>query len=733
MSNTINLNVSPGQTRTITFNCGSTYVLDDIVFIISGEDSDSDAGLELLEEVTYTQLKSMRDTGVLVPGKFYRMTDFVTTTNTPSSALPTAGYKYKSAMHPFDLVLLAVSKYELDHRAIAILSEDDTSDYFKNCDLLKWQIWYDIENNTSRYDWAWNDDTGVGKGVIYRMIDERGNDCPYDFKNILFAIDTDATGTTAEKSGSSIKNWVFTFCESLKDKSVDGNWSAKENVIARYSVGKINVLNNIVMLGKQFNNNEFGVGCNSIILTSDSCNDNKFGNENDGHFLMNTSRTVMGYRCSGITTSDGCVGNTFGNSCGKIVLGKNCINNVFGDKCEMIIFGDTEGNYGDYVEDVIFRNGNHDINFYRSGGSPSNVLKNIYFAQGVCNTTVNSITRGNKYRTTVAMLTDGTVRIYKEDEESIHYILDNTLCIGGYPPNYLRIVNTDTVDGVVKIQSNIANTPVIYYSFDALSWDVFPVNGSGVGLSVSSKMYLKGYNSGGLSDYATGTYTNITISSSCVELDGSVQSLVDGVGWSPNGVEMYSLFSGNTTLITVARNLLPATNLVDHCYHKMFSGCSSLKNAPDLPAETLAESCYEGMFSECSSLGSVMSELPAITAKNRCYCSMFSACITLDYAPDLPAKTLDNACYMYMFKDSGLKKAPELRASLLVKECYYQMFSGCSNLIYIYCTATNILAQDCTTNWVKGVATSGNFTKFSSTTWTTGFNGIPSGWTVLTV
>jgi hypothetical protein len=25
-----------------------------------------------------------------------------------------------------------------------------------------------------------------GKGVIYRMIDEFGNDCPYDFKNVLY-------------------------------------------------------------------------------------------------------------------------------------------------------------------------------------------------------------------------------------------------------------------------------------------------------------------------------------------------------------------------------------------------------------------------------------------------------------------------------------------------------------------------------------------------------------------
>ena len=50
----------------------------------------------------------------------------------------------------------------------------------QNCDYNKWQIWYDLDN-ISNYSWSNAD----GKGVIYRMIDEYGNDCPYDFKNII--------------------------------------------------------------------------------------------------------------------------------------------------------------------------------------------------------------------------------------------------------------------------------------------------------------------------------------------------------------------------------------------------------------------------------------------------------------------------------------------------------------------------------------------------------------------
>ena len=45
--------------------------------------------------------------------------------------------------------------------------------------------------------------------------------------------------------------------------------------------------------------------------------------------------------------------------------------------------------------------------------------------------------------------------------------------------------------------------------------------------------------------------------------------------------------------------------------------------------------------------------------------------------------------------------------------------------------ATDISAEGCTDGWVQGVATNGTFIKADSMTdWTTGIDGIPSGWTV---
>lgn len=98
----------------------------------------------------------------------------------------------------------------------------------------------------------------------------------------------------------------------------------------------------------------------------------------------------------------------------------------------------------------------------------------------------------------------------------------------------------------------------------------------------------------------------------------------------------------------------------------------------------------------------------------------------------LPATTLTSYCYEYMFYNcTGLTTAPVLPATTLATYCYYYMFCGCTSLNQIICLATDISASNCLTNWVSRVAPTGTFIKDSSmTNWTTGVNGIPSGWTV---
>ena len=111
---------------------------------------------------------------------------------------------------------------------------------------------------------------------------------------------------------------------------------------------------------------------------------------------------------------------------------------------------------------------------------------------------------------------------------------------------------------------------------------------------------------------------------------------------------------------------------------------------------------------------------------------MFYGCSSLTSAPELPATTLANYCYSYMFYGcTSLTSAPELPATTLTGGCYSYMFYNCSKLSYIKCLAIyGISTNNSTTNWVYNVNSTGTFIKDSNTTWPTGVNGIPTGWTV---
>ena len=220
------------------------------------------------------------------------------------------------------------------------------------------------------------------------------------------------------------------------------------------------------------------------------------------------------------------------------------------------------------------------------------------------------------------------------------------------------------------------------------------------------------------------------------------------------------IFKGNKKIISAENLILKPTTLSPKCYASMFYGCTSLTTAPELPATTTYEYSYQGMFHSCTSLTKAPTsigvsstiiadfccyimfesctslttapELPATTLANSCYASMFYGCTSLTTAPELPATTLANSCYRNMFKScTSLTTAPELTATTLAYSCYASMFYGCTSLSTITCLAIDISASYCTENWVNGVADIGTFKKHSNmSSWTTGVNGIPSGWAV---
>ena len=266
------------------------------------------------------------------------------------------------------------------------------------------------------------------------------------------------------------------------------------------------------------------------------------------------------------------------------------------------------------------------------------------------------------------------------------------------------------------------------------------------------------------------TYDNANFFSGCTcafNVKGNVMSLLDANNFSTMSSLTASLvftclFRYCTGLTDASKLILPADNLTFQCYRGMFANCSNLVGVPKLPAMNLGEGCYNGMFQYCYKLtdGTMLPELPATTLASNCYdfmfasdtgltdaselvlpattlaqncyASMFWHCSNLKKTPKLPVTTLANGCYYQMFQTcTSLTQAPELPATTLANQCYFQMFQGCTNLNYIKCLATDISATDCTYNWVGNVASSGTFVKNPSmASWTTGDNGVPSGWTV---
>lgn len=172
----------------------------------------------LMVETTYNELKTLRDNSQLVPGSFYRITDYNCTTTQENT---------KSAGHQFDIVLLAISENKLaeeswamehptdvydvictdniiikcyyytyydeeekinlvnvdtllgnsgypeDYEGIinhetktitppvdsatllnSLSQENLTYNYFQNSNLSAWKVWYCLDNDKSRFAWA---------------------------------------------------------------------------------------------------------------------------------------------------------------------------------------------------------------------------------------------------------------------------------------------------------------------------------------------------------------------------------------------------------------------------------------------------------------------------------------------------------------------------------------------------------------------------------------------------
>lgn len=281
--------------------------------LVSGQNIKTFNGESILEggdisftvDITYSELRSLAALNKLIPGQFYRITDYVTmVANSP---------RIRSVAHPFDLIVSAQDKNHLYSEAQVVLHSGDT--YFANSRLDKWRVWYDINNDGDKYDWAAPD----GKGVIYRMIDEFNNDCPYDFKNIQFSLDGVESSFPLSSIYPSTDGYYFTFSSIrnmiVSDKSMPDLTDSNLGSDYRYRA-----VGNVI-----YHSIEVDLGRIPRVIFFDApysqCRGNRL-------FLVQD-----------IFFGTGCSFNTFKDSCSQIVLGSGCSYNTFGTACRNIYFG----------------------------------------------------------------------------------------------------------------------------------------------------------------------------------------------------------------------------------------------------------------------------------------------------------------------------------------------------------------------------------------------------------
>ena len=346
-----------------------------------------------LTETTYSALKTLRDNSQLVPGKQYRITDYACTTTTTNTS---------SAGHAFDIIVVADLSNKLNENARACL-HNSGDNYFANSKLEAWQLKYCIDNDTNRFAWA---DSTNGKGVIYWMKDEFNNECPYDFKNILFTSETtigfyhpgpgqQTMYRDPSQDGSEYYAWkstYFTYWTNTLTPSIGSilysnaqGTSQSGYTTNAYTPGYTNVYT-FGLKSLSTNNQMVDASLiktyecfNNIIkeyqLTSKiTLNNCVFYLETDGAAeTLGISSNILKEQCHDIVLSKDCSYNMFKNGCNNIRINRSSSCNTFGCDCTAITFNNqnvSHNIFGDYCRNIKM----NDICTYNEFGIGCNTI-----------------------------------------------------------------------------------------------------------------------------------------------------------------------------------------------------------------------------------------------------------------------------------------------------------------------------------------------------------------------
>lgn len=336
----------------------------------------------LIDYTDWLTLKEMRDAGKLIRGRQYCIYDY---------EFRCSQYGINSANLSFGILLTADDAYTLNENAHAV---DLGYGYLQDCNLNAWELKYCLDNDIDRFGWAspgllyystgskqlkcpligktdsfwmWQDGSsekalrlytvpnpssgdkvfkeqalltpvyaidGVepeGKGVIYWMRDEWGNEAPYDFKNALF--NGHVLGLT-DYMGTPLTDYYYTF-------SID-NGSIMDASTLKFTgselfYGSPITKNNIITPGS--NNKTIPV---NIFFAKDSFDitgvqgiiGNEIGIDSTGNlFFENCTFNKLGPRCKRNKFAEYCTGNIMSDQCCNVILGQSSHDNIFKGYC----------------------------------------------------------------------------------------------------------------------------------------------------------------------------------------------------------------------------------------------------------------------------------------------------------------------------------------------------------------------------------------------------------------
>ena len=357
------------------------------------------AAAQLAVSITYAALVALREAGNLVPGTWYRITDYVCTTTQDNT---------QSAEHAFDVIVRADDASHLNENAFAAHHEGD--EYFANCKLEAWELKYCLDNDTNRFAWA---DDENGTGVIFYMKDEWGNIAPFDFKNMLFTRYSewfddhqqwaeDVLGEVPEADMHFyFLSWVTQDGE-VQDASIVGqtliNDEGSYTGVYGNEIKETTAYN--MGMTEDATSTAFALPC-TIIVSSYAYEDGVFYGCYSNTFGNNCQSNSFGNDCSGNSFGNGCNNNSFGNSFKNNTFGNDCYRNSFGNGCCDNSFGNSffQNTFGNECYSNTFGNSfqNNTFGNYCSYNSFGNGCNNNSFGNDCNNNSFGNYCQNNSF------------------------------------------------------------------------------------------------------------------------------------------------------------------------------------------------------------------------------------------------------------------------------------------------------------------------------------------------